>query len=87
MVQNNFYEMTNPNYTSIIPYKISEITSLIIENKKIKFEDAINYLYLSKLYDFLSDEKTKLWHLSSYKLFELLEKEKQSNNFDFPDFV
>jgi len=79
--------MTNINYASIIPYKICDITSLIIENKKIIFEDAINYLYQSKLYELLSDEKTKLWHLSPNKLLELLENEKQCNSLDFPDFV
>ncbi len=80
-------EMTTPDYTSIIPYKINMIVSLIIDYKKLIFEDAINYLYQSKLYEYLGNEKTKLWHLSPNKLFELLENEKQNNKFEFPDFV
>ncbi len=79
--------MENPDYRSIIPYKIQNLVSLIIDHKKLKFYEAINYLYESKLYEILSEEETKIWHLSPDKLFELLENEKQKNIFDFPDFV
>jgi len=79
--------MTKPDYASIIPYKINAIISLIIDYKKLIFVDALQYLYQSKLYEFLSDEQTKLWHLSPNKLFQLLENEKQNNKFDSLDFA
>jgi hypothetical protein len=75
------------NYSSLIPYKIIQTVSLIIEINKIDFIDAVSYLYKSKLYENLSIETTKLWHLSAEKLFDLLENEKQNNVFEFPDFV
>ena len=79
--------MTAPDYTSLIPYKISNIISLLIVNNKLIFRDAIDYLYQSKMYELLSDTETKLWHLSPNKLYEMLEKEKLNNQFEYPDFV
>jgi hypothetical protein len=35
----------------------------------------------------LTNETTKLWHLSDEQLFDLLENEKKTSNFVFPDFV
>lgn len=80
-------EQETINYASLIPYKISEIVMLIMENKKPDFTNAVKYLYKSKLYKHLSDETTKLWHLSAEKLFDILENEKKNNEFQFPDFV
>jgi hypothetical protein len=74
-------------YSSLIPYKISQILSLIIENNQSNFISALSYLYKSKLYDYLSDETTKLWHLSAEKLFDMLEEEKKHGKLQFPDFV
>lgn len=75
------------NYAAIIPYKVKDIIELIMENKKESFLDAINYLYDSKLYEYLSNEKSKFWHFSSNKLFDLLNEEKQNSFFKIPDVV
>lgn len=75
------------DYSVIIPYKIKDIILLIMENKKKAFLEAIDYLYNSNLYDYISNEESKLWHLSYSKLFDLLEEEKQTNKFELPDFV
>jgi hypothetical protein len=44
-------------------------------------------LYESKLYEKLADEKTKLWHLSSEKLLEILLLEKRTGELIYPDYV
>ncbi len=79
--------MTKPDYSSIIPYKVISIIELIINNKKLTFYDSIKYLYKSQMYNYLCNEETKLWHLSPLKLFDLLEQEKLTNIFQFPDFI
>ncbi len=79
--------MIEPDYSALIPYKICDIVALIIENYQYSFPDALQFLYPSKLYQNLSIESTKLWHLSAYKLFDMLEEEKQTGIFQFPDFV
>lgn len=75
------------NYATLIPYKISDVASLALENNKQDFLETLKYLYESKLYNYLSDETTKLWHLSAEKLFDMLEHEKKNNELQFPDFV
>jgi len=79
--------MTKPDYSSIIPYKVISIIELIINKKKLTFYDSIKYLYKSQMYNYLCKEETKLWHLSRLKLFDLLEQEKLTNIFQFPDFI
>ncbi len=79
--------MKKANYTAIIPFKIKDIVFLIMTNKKILFNEALNYLYNSELYKYLSNEETKFWHFSTAKLYDLLENEKQNNFLEFPDFV
>lgn len=79
--------MKTESFDSLIPFKIEDFISLIIEKKQIDFEDAIVYLYDSKLYEALSKEETKLWHLSTYELFNMLENEKKTGDFEYPDFV
>jgi hypothetical protein len=79
--------MNNPAFDSIFPIKIQEIISVIIDTRQFKFNHAVGYFYSSKLYEELADEETKLWHLSSEKLFEMLEVEKTTNKIVYPDFV
>ena len=79
--------MNNPAFDSIFPIKIQEIISVIIDTRQFKFNQAVGYFYSSKLYEKLADEETKIWHLSSEKLFEMLEVEKTTNKIVYPDFV
>ncbi|MDF1548415.1 MAG: hypothetical protein P1P88_11380 [Bacteroidales bacterium] len=78
---------TIPDFSVIIPYKINGIVSLIRQRKNFPFVDAVGYLYNAELYRNLSDETSKLWHLSPHKLFDLLEDEYENGKFQFPDFV
>ncbi len=55
--------------------------------KQISFFETLHYLYESKLYEMLSKEETKVWHLSNNKLFLMLEDEKRTNILTLPDFV
>jgi len=74
------------DYSPLITYKVKDLVAIIIENKDKSFLDALEYLYSSKLYEFLSDESSKMWHLSTNKLFLVLENEKLTNTFEMPDF-
>ena len=79
--------MKNLDYTAIIPFKIQSLVSFIIEKLDIDFKNALEYLYSTELYEVLTDEESKIWHLSTEKLFELLEYEKENKELIFPDFV
>lgn len=86
-LQSKIRFMEKDKFNAIFPLKIQSLISLIMENKSLNFDDALDFLYQSKLYTVLSDEETKLWHLSSEKLFEILEIEKKTKKIVFPDFV
>jgi len=79
--------MVEKLFESIMPLKVEDLISLIVENKQFEFEIALQYLYDSKLYNALSVEETKLWHLSTEKLFDMLENEKDTDELIYPDFV
>ena len=79
--------MDNQVFESMFPFKIEDLISLIIEKKQISFDEALEYLYGSKLYIVLQSEETKLWHLSSEKLFDMMVNEEITNELDYPDFI
>jgi hypothetical protein len=76
MKSENALDINANVFNSIIELKIQDLTSLIIEQKNLNFRESLSYLYDSTLYVKLTKEETKLWHLSTQKLFEMLEVEK-----------
>lgn len=79
--------MDDKQFEAIIEIKIEELVSLLMEKKEFDFENALNYLYISKLYNALITEHTKLWHLSALKLEDMLETENRTNELVYPDYV
>lgn len=79
--------MDKPEFESFVELKIRDIIALVIEREAFDFEMALHYLYKSRLYRLLLNENTKLWHLSSEKLFEMLVNEKENKQLIFPDYV
>ncbi len=75
------------NYSSLIPYKVKGILQLLMQQEQKSFLNSLDYLYGSELYNALSDEGSKLWHLSPEKLFDMLKEEKRNNKLVYPDFV
>jgi len=76
--------MSNIEFKATLQMLIPMVIQVIIEKKNISVVDAIKLLYLSKLYNKLEKESTKLWHLSPLALYELLEIELQTGNLVFP---
>ena len=79
--------MNKKEFELIVELKVKDMLPLIKDYNSSDFVNALYYLYESKLYICLSDESTKLWHLSAEKLFDMLKKEKQTNELIYPDFV
>lgn len=69
-----FQDETN---SAMLPFVMSELTSLVMKKKALAFDDALHYIYSSRLYRSLLDENTKQWYSSTLLLFEELEREKQ----------
>lgn len=75
--------MSEIKYSTIITYKIKDLIFFIIAYKKMSFINTIEYLIKSKLNESLTNENTKFWHLSSNKLFKILENKKRTKVFNF----
>lgn len=54
----------------ILPYKVSQLSMLIMKKLGLPLLDAIRMVYRSKTYHDLSREETKLWHLGPVALYE-----------------
>lgn len=70
--------MNQTTEIAILPFKVLELAEIIAEKKRLSAEDALFYLYNSKLYQDLSDPGLKLWYYGGAQLYELLEEEKLS---------
>jgi hypothetical protein len=77
--------MTKIEFKATLQMLIPMIIQTIIEKKEIPAISAIELLYVSKLYEKLEIENTKLWHLSPLALYELLELELKTGKLIFPE--
>jgi hypothetical protein len=62
---------------SILTFKLQQLIGTIVEKKGMGVEDALEYLYSSKLYEKLSTDSPYLWRLSAANLYDLLKTEKR----------
>ena len=63
--------MNKEQFNSVLSIFIADLIKKIIE------EEVIDFLYTSKLYKLLEDEKTKVWQYSTPLLYNLLKNEKE----------
>jgi hypothetical protein len=76
--------MTDIEFKATLQMLSPMLIQVILEKKGISVIDSVKLLYLSRLYEKLEIESTKLWHLSPLALYELLEMELQTGNLIFP---
>lgn len=62
--------------SSMVPFVMSELAELVMKKKALPLNDALHYIYSSRLYRSLLDKNAKQWYSSTLVLFEELEKEK-----------
>ena len=59
----------------LIDYAIDQMTSFLIEDRKIPLEQALDIVYSSRIYDLLQDETAGLTSNSPAYIDELLKQE------------
>lgn len=64
---------------------VPQIIDIIIQNEKIKEEDALNAFYQSKTYSLLENEESKLWHLSPLAIYSIYKQEKETGELVLPE--
>lgn len=62
--------------SAMLPFIMRELVDMVMKKKTLVLEDALYYIYSSRLYKSLLDENTKLWYSSTLSLYDILEKEK-----------
>lgn len=70
--------MTKESFEALLIIKLQDFLSLIIE-KNSDFNASLKKLYSSNVYELLKNEETKMWQMSNYYLFDMLENENNDN--------
>lgn len=78
--------MNNKEFQTMLPLLTAAIAERICAVYHLNEDDAIRSLYSSRLYDYLEDEHTKVWHYSVNKLFDLYQQEVETGCIDLPDW-
>jgi len=77
--------MEKKKFEAMLILLVPQVIHLIVENYPYDEVTASKEFYSSKVYSFLEQEDTKLWHLSALTLFNMYDEEKQSGMFTFPE--
>ena len=77
--------MDKKKFDALLVLIIPEIIKYIKEKYNYDDVQATVELYESKVYHFLEDEETKLWHFSPRTLFEMFDEEKNTGEVVFPE--
>lgn len=68
-------KITQDNLYLLLPMKIGWLAQWLSEDLSIDIPEAMNRIYHSKLYQKLSTESTKYWHLGPVDLYNELKTE------------
>ncbi len=77
--------MEKQKFEAMLMLLVPQVIHLIIENHPYDEVSAAKEFYDSKVYSFLEQEDTKLWHLSALTLFNMFDEEKKTGTFTFPE--
>ncbi len=73
-------------FSVILPMLVAAVTDKIVTEYHLDENVAIEKLYSTKLYSYLEDEKTKVWHYSADKIFDLYKTEIETGNLELPGY-
>ena len=76
--------MANEN-KAMLEFIVPRLIKTIMEDRNVSEKDAFTLLYLSKLYEQLDREETKLWHLSVPTLYEMWKEEQDTGKITYPE--
>ena len=77
--------MNENQFNAMLAIIVPHIIELIIKNSNLDTDKAISLFYKSKLYQELSDEKSKLWHYSPMTLYTMYRDELLTGSYDYPE--
>lgn len=72
-------------FSAILPLIVAAVTDKIATEYHLDENAAIEKLYSTQLYSCLEDEKTKMWHYSADKIFDLYKSETETGKLELPE--
>lgn len=73
-------------FSAILPLIVAAVTDKIAAEYHLDENAAIEKLYSTQLYSYLEDEKTKMWHYSADKIFDLYKSETETGKLELPEY-
>lgn len=64
--------ITQSNLHLLLPGKVTALARFYAEDHQCSMLEAVRYIYTTPLYQRLSDESTKLWHLGAVTLYGMM---------------
>ena len=77
--------MEKQKFEAMLILLVPQVIHLITEKYLYDEVTATKAFYDSKVYSFLEQEDTQLWHLSALTLFHMFDEEKTTGTFTFPE--
>jgi len=78
--------MENSKFEVVLQTISTGLVAKIIEETGLDEDTAMEKLYSSALYSAMENEKTKVWHYSVPKLYELWDKETKTGQLVLPEY-
>ena len=79
--------MNEDQFSAMLAIIVPPIIEQITKNSNVDDEKAISRFYQSKLYEELSDEKSKLWHYSPMTLYTMYQDELLTGSYDAANII
>lgn len=73
-------------FSAILPLIVAAVTDKIATEYHLDENASIEKLYSTQLYSYLEDEKTKIWHYSADKIFDLYKSETEMGKLNLPEY-
>lgn len=77
--------MNEDQFSAMLTVIVPPIIEYILKNSNVDDEKVILGFYRSRLYQELSDEKSKLWHYSALTLYTMYQDELLTGTYDYPE--
>ena len=79
--------MNEDQFSAMLAVIVPPLIEYILKNSNVDDEKVILGFYRSRLYQELSDEKSKLWHYSALTLYTMYQDELLTGTYDYPEEV
>lgn len=79
--------MDQKKFEAMLVLLVPQVIQLIVDHYSYDEVTAAKEFYSSKVYSYLEQEDTKLWHLSALMLFHMFDEEKKTGIVTFPEEV